>query len=220
MSWHHGRNSTLWGSDNSGLSTHKKFRDLLDNLTKTHSVASYTLLFRTNILFIPGFTHMTDVFEDSEHKSKEKSDSEIPRPLKKQYSLPNDMMPSSSRLEDVALENAPQTFGSVTQSSPEVCWCADAIDLDAVTTTEGAHRAKLGRWTRSTSQAGSMLKITSELVSPVNYPGRPWSIPTYSASAADRAIVYCFYAHQLTGPVKTKPLTQEPSSWQPHEASQ
>jgi hypothetical protein len=64
---------------------------------------------------------MTDVFEDSEHKSKEKSDSEIPRPLKKQYSLPNDMMPSSSRLEDVALENAPQTFGSVTQSSPEVC---------------------------------------------------------------------------------------------------
>jgi len=47
-----------------------------------------------------------DMFEDSRHKSKEKSECEIPIPLKKRCLLPKDIKPISSRSDDAILENA------------------------------------------------------------------------------------------------------------------
>jgi hypothetical protein len=56
------------------------------------------------------------MFESSRLEYEEKSESDIQRPLKKQYSSPKDMTPSFSRQEDVALENETPF---IIESSPE-----------------------------------------------------------------------------------------------------
>jgi hypothetical protein len=65
---------------------------------------------------------MTEIFEDSRHKSKEKSESEIPKPLKKRCSSPKDMMPSSSLRGHHPLVSKKH---------------AGAMDVDAITHSEG-----------------------------------------------------------------------------------
>jgi hypothetical protein len=62
---------------------------------------------------------MTDKFWDSRHKSKAKSESEIPRQSKKQCLSQKDMTLSSSYHDDEALQKTNRTLAFIIQSSQE-----------------------------------------------------------------------------------------------------